>query len=104
VPEKERGPHWRASAVQVGLGSRRVWADQGERRSVTADRWHCAVVAPPQFESVTSLLDRYCLPPRPRWAIVFGEDELMEIDVLPIRGQGRFTVGGWGLMFGRLRL
>jgi hypothetical protein len=83
---------------------RRVRTDQGERKPVTADRGHSAVVAPPQFESLTGLLDWYCLPPRPGRAILFGEDELVDIDVLPIGGERGFSLGGRALAFRRLRL
>ena len=44
-------------------------------------------LAPAQLEEVTGFLDRDGFPPRPPLAVVFGQHEMIDIDLVPILGQ-----------------
>ena len=51
-----------------------------------------AILAPAELEEITGFLDRDGFPPRPPLAVVFGQHEMIDIDLVPIFGQ-RLVVG-----------
>jgi hypothetical protein len=56
-------------------------------------------LAPAQLEEVTGFLDRGGFPPCPPLAVVFGQHEMIDIDLVPILGQrlaaaGKMDCGG----------
>ena len=52
-------------------------------------------LAPAQLEQITGLLDRDGFPPRPPLAVVFGQHEMIDIDLVPILGQRLALVAGF---------
>jgi len=50
-------------------------------------------LAPAELEQVTGFLDWDGFPPRPPLAVVFGQHEMIDIDIVPSFGQ-RLAVGG----------
>jgi hypothetical protein len=44
-------------------------------------------LTPAQLEQVTGLLDRDGFPPRPPLAVVFGQREVIDVNLVPVLGQ-----------------
>ena len=75
--------------------SRSVWADQRQVEPWPRNQRDVGRIflAPAELEEVTGFLDRDGFPPRPPLAVVFGQHEMIDIDLVPIFGQ-RLAVGG----------
>jgi hypothetical protein len=50
-------------------------------------------LAPAQPEQITGLLDRDGFPPRPPLAVVLGQHEVIDVNLVPVLGQ-RMVGGG----------
>ena len=77
----------KGSASSVGADQRQVEPWPRDRRGVGR------FVAPAQLEQIVSVLDHDGFPPRRPSAVVFGQHEMIDIDLVPILRQ-RMAIGG----------
>ena len=86
---KERSDPCKRPERSNGRRSRGVWADQRQVEPWPGNQWNAGVViAPAKLETVACVLNRDGFPPGTPLAVVFGQDEVAEVDGLPIVWQG----------------
>ena len=66
-----------------------VGADQGQGEPWPRDLRDVGSIflAPAELEPVTDFLNWNRFPPRPPLAVVFGQDEMIDVDLVPVFGQ-----------------
>jgi hypothetical protein len=76
------------------LQSRSVWVDQRQVEPWPRNQRDVGRIclAPAEPEEVTGFLDWDGFPPRPPLAVILGQHEMIDIDLVPILGQ-RFAIG-----------
>ena len=60
-------------------------------------------LAPAELETVAGFLDRNRFPPCPPLAVIFGQHDMVDIDLIPIFGEGSKRKWGFYAAFRRIK-